>query len=189
MNTKGKKMKRLILFLGVVALIVGLAPNAWAQGGYRSEVTQIYTYDSIGYLFVRDAAAGALTITDTVSTWTATKNNRVAGTKLTCNKYGWDGGTYTTLGIQAKERAASGYIWSPDEADSNVCYVVCDQSLDGSVWFPVDSLAWVTTDTLANCRIKSVTLVPAPYFRLRTQGKTESAAVRAGSLMVWVYLK
>ena len=189
MNTKGTKMKRLILFLGVAALIVGLAPHALAQGGYRSEAPQIYTYDSIGLMTVRDAAGAARTVTCTVSTWTVTKNNRVAGTKLTCNKFEWDGGTYTTLGIQAKERAGSGYIWSPDEADSNVCYVVCDQSLDGSVWFPVDSLAWVTTDTLANCRIKAVTLLPAPFIRLRTQGKTQSASVRTGSLMVWIYLK
>jgi len=180
-------MKRIIIFLGVAALIIGLAPTS-AVGGYRDENPQLYTYDSLGLMVVRDAAAGALTVTDTMTTWTATKNNRIAGKPLMCNKHGWDGGTYTTLGIQVSDAAGSGYIWCPDE-DSNYAYVVCDQSVDGSVWFPVDSLAWVTGDTVANCRIKAVTLMPAPYFRLRTQGKTESGAVRTGSLMVWIYLK
>jgi len=187
MNVKGHKMKRLIFFLGLAALMIVFAASS-AIGGWRDENPQVYTYDSIGYMFVRDAAAGARTVTDTVTTWTATKNNRISGNALMCNKYEWDGGTYTTLGIQASDAAGSGFIWCPDE-DSNYAYVVCDQSLDGSVWFPVDSLAWVTADTAANCRIKAVTLLPAPYFRLRTQGKTESGAVRTGSLMVWIYLK
>lgn len=151
--------KSVVLFLAMAFVFAVM--SAPASAGHWDKRAWVRDYDSIGVYTIQDDAAGSFTSLDTATTWTCAKNQHNVGDvfRTTCGDYGGD--TYTTLYLWA-------YPTSTPHADSVKGYVCIDQSIGGNaVWTLVDSVSITTASTVAQ---GAMTLIGAPYFRIRTQG-------------------
>lgn len=162
----------LVLLIGLFALTF----VSHALAGWWDERAWVRDYDSIGVYTI----AGKETVQiDTVTAWTCAKNQHNVGDvfKTTCGDYGGD--TYTTLYLWA-------YPTTTPHADSVKGYVCIDQSIGGNaVWTLVDSVSVTTASTVAQ---GAMTLIGAPYFRIRTQVATASDGTDGTDILIKIMM-